>query len=214
MLLALVDANYRFIVVDVGAYGRNSDGGIFANSALGKAILNGEFKFPPNKCLAGTNDSLPHVIVGDEAFPLNKHVMRPYPGSQIKDDESKKIFNYRMSRARRLSENGFGIVTQKCRILQRRLQMSPEHVDKVILAACCLHNFIKTDTSFTDDPVSTTVQNRVDESSPTLTNLKHIGGNVTREALYVRDKFRTYFVSDAGALEWQEAAVRKGLRSK
>lgn len=35
-LLALVDANYKFIAV--GSYGKNSDGGIFANSNLGKAL--------------------------------------------------------------------------------------------------------------------------------------------------------------------------------
>lgn len=38
VLLALVDAQYNFIVVDVGSYGKNSDGGIFASSNLSKAI--------------------------------------------------------------------------------------------------------------------------------------------------------------------------------
>jgi hypothetical protein len=38
ILLALVDANYKFITVDVGTYGKNSDGGIFQNSALRSAL--------------------------------------------------------------------------------------------------------------------------------------------------------------------------------
>jgi hypothetical protein len=38
VLLALVDANYKFIAVDIGFYGRSSDGGIFSTSNLGKRL--------------------------------------------------------------------------------------------------------------------------------------------------------------------------------
>lgn len=34
IFLALVDAHYRFIAVDIGGYGRNNDGGLFANFKL------------------------------------------------------------------------------------------------------------------------------------------------------------------------------------
>lgn len=36
VLLALVDANYKFIVVHVAELGKNSDGGIYSRSALAK----------------------------------------------------------------------------------------------------------------------------------------------------------------------------------
>ena len=36
--MAIVDANYKFIAVDVGAYGSASDGGIFGYSSMGKKI--------------------------------------------------------------------------------------------------------------------------------------------------------------------------------
>ena len=36
VLFAIVDANYKFLCIDIGAYGRNSDGGIFAHSSFGK----------------------------------------------------------------------------------------------------------------------------------------------------------------------------------
>lgn len=38
VLLAVVDARYCFRVIDVGAYGRSSDGGTLAASAFGKAL--------------------------------------------------------------------------------------------------------------------------------------------------------------------------------
>ncbi|KAJ8875774.1 hypothetical protein PR048_023673 [Dryococelus australis] len=101
VLLAVVDAEYRFNV-DVGAYGRNSDGGIFRASKVGQGLINGTLDIsPPEKSLPGTNCALPHVIVGDRAFPLLKNVMRPCSGAQLANDESKKIYNYRHSRARR-----------------------------------------------------------------------------------------------------------------
>jgi hypothetical protein len=46
VLLAAVDANYCFTLVDIGAYGRDSDGGIFANSAFGKKIYDESLGIP------------------------------------------------------------------------------------------------------------------------------------------------------------------------
>jgi len=68
-LLPLVDAHYKFTIVDIGLYGRNSDGGIFAHSKLGKC-LETHLGIPEDKQLPGTSCLAPHVIVGDKAFPL------------------------------------------------------------------------------------------------------------------------------------------------
>lgn len=46
ILLAACDANYEFIYVDVGAYGSESDGGVFARSDPLKGIDNGNIKLP------------------------------------------------------------------------------------------------------------------------------------------------------------------------
>ncbi|EDS27651.1 conserved hypothetical protein [Culex quinquefasciatus] len=140
VLLALVDANCNFIAVDVGAYGRNSDGGIFASSVLGKALAGNRLNVPEAAPLPGTNTLTPHVIVGDEAFPLKPYLMRPYPGDNL--DNAKRIFNYRLSRIRRASENTFGIYMQMFRIFNRPIQAKPENVDKIIMAAIVLYQFI------------------------------------------------------------------------
>jgi hypothetical protein len=68
--------------------------------------------------------------------------MRPYPGSQNKGDNEKSIFNYRLSRARRLVENAFGILSQKFQIYQTTLQSLPENTG-IIFATCILHNYVR-----------------------------------------------------------------------
>lgn len=146
VLLALVDPSYNFIVVDVGVYGKNSDGGIFSNSNFGKALHNGTLNVPKKRALPETDTELPMVIVADEAFPLKSYIMRPYPGRDLTND--KRIYNYRLSRARRVSENAFGILQQKFRIFTRRVQGKPENITIFVQAACVLHNFIRKNESY------------------------------------------------------------------
>ncbi|CAN8027897.1 unnamed protein product [Ixodes persulcatus] len=49
VLLATCDANYKFILVDVGQPGRYSDGGVFRHSEMGEAILSETVGLPPMK---------------------------------------------------------------------------------------------------------------------------------------------------------------------
>lgn len=67
-----------------------------------------------NALLPGTHTEAPYVMVGDEAFPLRIYLMRPYPGQAL--DISRRIFNYRLSRARRVVENTWHFVKKKFRI--------------------------------------------------------------------------------------------------
>lgn len=56
---------------------------------------------PPVETLESTNVQIPYVLVGDSAFALSENLMRPYPGTYEKGN-IKRIFNYRLSRARRI----------------------------------------------------------------------------------------------------------------
>ncbi len=68
-------------MVDIGEAGRQSDGGIFANSSLGQVLELGTLSIPKHSPLPNTTQpSLPYVIIGDEAFPLKTYMLRPYPG--------------------------------------------------------------------------------------------------------------------------------------
>ena len=72
VLMALVDADYRFVFIDVGNYGSNGDSGIFKHSLLGEAFAGRMLNIPPPKRLPGYPEggALPHCFVADEAFPL------------------------------------------------------------------------------------------------------------------------------------------------
>ena len=39
--MAVADASYRFLYIDVGAYGKEHDASVFAQSAFGKALEDG-----------------------------------------------------------------------------------------------------------------------------------------------------------------------------
>ena len=128
----MVDTNYKFTIIDVGGYGKSSDGGLFTRSTLGKSLEANTHNIPNSKPPPKSENPLPFVIVGDEAFPLKKYLLRPCPGVSARNDESKQIYNYRLSRARRVVENAFGILTQKFRLFYGRIQLSPEYADKVV----------------------------------------------------------------------------------
>lgn len=83
----------------------------------GKGLERGTLSVPPDSPLPGTDTPTHYVILADEAFPLKPYLMRPYPGRNL--DVCKKIFNYRLSRGRRVVENAFGLLAQKFRIYFR-----------------------------------------------------------------------------------------------
>lgn len=109
-LMAVADANYKFIYVDVGSYGKDSDSTIFRNSVLWKNLERNILNIP-----------IPYAFVGDEAFGLNTHLLRPYSGTHLPN--RKKNFNYRLTRARRYMECAFGILSNKWRIFHRPIDV-------------------------------------------------------------------------------------------
>lgn len=55
---------------------------------------------------------------------------------------ARKILNYRLSRARHVVENAFGIMASRFRIFYTHINVEPENIDKLVKASCVLHNFL------------------------------------------------------------------------
>lgn len=96
--MAVVDSRYRFSLIDVGAEGRQSDSGVFKASAIGQALSKGKLRLPDMARLPGCDIVAPHIFLGDEAFQLRSDSLRPFSAKDLTDE--RRIFNYRLSRAR------------------------------------------------------------------------------------------------------------------
>lgn len=140
--MAVVDAKYSYTMFDVGAYGKDSDAGVFANSSIYQGIRNGTINLPNDKELPNDTVKAPFVFVGDEAFPLRTFLMRPYPWRQAQNNNQARNFNYRLSRARMTVECTFGITAARFRILLKSIETEEANAVHIVKAVCLLHNII------------------------------------------------------------------------
>ncbi len=143
VLMALVDANYRFLYIDVGANGRNNDASVFNACSL-STFLQRELStgLLESKALPGRAMLMPKCVVADEIFALKPYLMKPFPGQQL--TQERRIFNYRLSRARRVVENAFGIMASRFGIFESLINVEPHKAEVIVLTCCALHNFLCT----------------------------------------------------------------------
>ena len=143
-------------------------------------------------------------------------MMKPFP--QINLTKEKRIFNYRLSKMRRISENGFGILANKWRVFRRPFSLEPEKVKIVTLAAITLHNWLRSASKIgkIDIPVGLTDRENIetgeffegtwrsDKYQATwypIQNSLH-GNRSSNLAREVRDEFTEYFMNE-GCVPWQ-----------
>ncbi|XP_046865511.1 protein ALP1-like [Drosophila willistoni] len=135
VLQGVADSNCKFIAIEVGGYGKQSDGGTFNASQFYRQLI-----LITNTNLPGSSIKMPYVFVGDEAYPLLETLLRPYSSRTI--NAEREYFNKRLSRARRCIECAFRIMTSKWRLLWKPIETVPDFVDIIVKAICILHNAI------------------------------------------------------------------------
>ena len=213
ILMALVDADYKFLWIDVGGYGSQSDAQIYNQSELKECLEDGSIGFPPPSPLPNDVQDFPYFLLGDDAFGLRSYLMKPYAGRILTREEM--ITNYRISRARRVVENAFGIMAQRWRVILSTMQQMPVTVQTIVESCVCLHNFIRL-----RNPAIQNIQLDAEDGAHQLipgawrqdVNLPHFdvpqGGNRdTVLAKRQRDYLRQYFNSPAGRVPWQDRMI-------
>jgi len=219
VLLAVCNSKYEFTLFDIGAVGSESDGGILARSELGKALRENRLSIPQeNRTLLGSNYTTPCYFVGDEAFQLSSNMMRPYSGRNLED--SKSIFNYRLSRARRIIENTFGILVHRWQFLKKSVGFHPDATIKCVLAAICLHNYIMKNKNSRSAYCEQSLSNHNNEPDENNRSQNLNGRNAVNDISFidfqmgvqngscVRNTLRNYFITPEGEVPWQYDSIK------
>ena len=107
IIIALVVAGpeYQCLYADVGTNGRNPEGHAWSRCSLKRALDNpaNPLNIPGDEPLPGRTKPVPIVLNGDEAFPLSRYMLKPYPNRNLTVEQ--RIANDRISRGRRISGN-------------------------------------------------------------------------------------------------------------
>lgn len=213
VIMALVDADYKFLWIDVGGVGMQSDAQIHNQSELKEASEDGSIGFPPPEPLPNDDKDFPYFILADDAFGLCTYLMKPYSARNMTREEL--IANYRISRVRRVVQNAFGIMAQRWQVLLSTIQQKPSTAQTITEVCVCLHNFIHLRNPAiqnahldTEDADHNLIPGswRQDANLPDL-QVAQRGNRDTFAAKDHRDYLRAYFNSPAGSVPWQDRII-------
>ena len=119
-----------------------------------------------------------------------------------------------------MSENTFGLLSSRFRILNTSINMAPEKVQCIILAICALHNcFSKRSSTYvtpsTYDRDNATMINAIQgdwrKEANIFENLQAlIPRKVEADAVLNRNNYMAYFNND-GRVPWQDEMLKRGV---
>lgn len=214
--MALIDFNYQIRYLDVGCEGRVADGGIWRSCSFNKWMKSGSLNLPPWKTWPNGEEYgvQPNVIVADDAFAMTSTLLKPYSSRAL--TRNKRIFNYRLSRARRVTENAFGIMASRFRILLTDIYRSPDRVVDMCLCIGALHNYLRSEASSTymglgsvdtEDANHQVIEGEWRRSTQLQSVQPTHDRNASVDAKALRDNMAVYFAEGGGRVPWQEKAI-------
>ena len=135
-MMGMVDSNYRFMWATCGFPGNSHDAIIFQSTQLWTDIE--ENGLIPDIGKDVGRVLIPPLVLGDSAFPFKTWLMKPYGNAVL--TEKQRYFNYRLGRARMVTEGCYGQLKGRWRVLLRKCESSKEEVKKATLTCIVLHN--------------------------------------------------------------------------
>lgn len=146
ILLTLVDSNHNFMYADI-VQSQNMDNKVFNESDLWLNINTDNLNLPPYIPLLGDTNNMPYIFVTDGSFPLERHIMSPFPGYH--DSSSpESIYNQLIAQSHSAVDNTFGVLSAVFKVLTKPIILEPAKSAIVIRSCLLLHNFLmKSDSS-------------------------------------------------------------------
>lgn len=203
VLLAIADADYKFLFVDIGAYGKDCDSSILQGTEFWRRLISLELDLPDARPITPAMGlKVPYVFIADNAFSMNEHMLKDFSNHNLSIKQ--RVFNYRLHRARRYVECAFGILTNKWRIFHRALNVSKTFSKNIVKACVVLHNIVRVRDGYRTDDLIVVSSSQL-KKIPLPKQASAQSTNKTGQG--VRSCFANYFVSKEGALPWQLSKI-------
>ncbi|KAK2702210.1 hypothetical protein QYM36_019177, partial [Artemia franciscana] len=136
-----------------------------------------------------------------------------------------RVYNYRLSRARRVIENAFSILVSTWRFFQKPIFLKPITVTLAVRAACCFHNYLTTQELATGNQSFVTPGYkdsgdtgdafwRIENSD--LANITNITSGISsndssQDSMKLREYMCQYLNSEKGSVPWQLSHVNNNF---
>ena len=135
--MGLIGYNKCFLYAAVGAPGSTHDARMLKSTEMYKNIVNGGVISNRTVNLQGSGE-IPLVTVGDSAFPRHPWLLKAY--NEETTDPQQRYFNKKLCSAQVVTENAYGMLKGRWRILYKKTECRMYNLKYIIMASIMLHN--------------------------------------------------------------------------